>query len=1281
MNTIAPNTGKIYLLTDGTAVGPINLDKFHPLSTVSILEVYVEDGQENNVLTLNYAPTTFRKNWATHWFPLFYRGLVEHTLDGESEPRTFAQYITKVPPILTALNQNATTAMTTQVTVQQQTGANLIGPYALVTDLPTSYGDWLDLQDLEENDVIAYVWENGVNGFYKVEYDTELETYSWVLQTESIQAEIETKPYDVFNIYIQAGYGNPAPMVELTDEQYRLIWQELYILDTAITAIENMIITEVRASGTASDEKIPTEQAVRELVEALKNGTEQFTAITLYSVDGTAVLTFDGKDIIWNYRGINAEMFKNLVLEVEPDTGVTFTNGMNVMYAGSIGASGKRLAKPTDLTELKANPNLYLGMITQVTDDGYGIVNWYGEVNDLNTAGTTAGQPVYVDNAGGFTTTKPVSPLPQITIGLIERVSPTVGRISVRPNVGNYLGQLHDVYLNGHTMLDGEQIAYDGANQRFTYDGRLNAVITANPVKSVAYNGTTYLITMTHYDTTTTTAVTLSQLKTFIGEATSSLSGLMSSSDKSHLDTLYALLNDTTDGSADSFVDTIEDILAIFSTYPEGVDLVTVLAGKVNTTTTIAGVDLANDITKEELKIALDIDDIETGLSTAQADIVDNTVDISEHEQRIDTIEETIRKSQNGGDSSTATGTDIISLPKDVVKAPLKVQVDGMLLDSEQLLSNPNITTNTTGWSVTGTGASITYVSGRANLTGTSTTITLYQTGLSLVSGNKYTILLKVEENGIDLTSIKVYNGSTYLTISSTIPAGNNMYSLTFAVATTHTSINIQFTSATTINCYVDDIYLFNTFNQISNKQYSPLYSKTFDTMSDAEIKAQMDLWVLNGTLPNDNLLTAKFNKRLTAVGKNLFDGKFTSQTVGLTYTRLSENQFTVKATSSTGLGTISLFPNIKWKALTQYRFSGSIYEDVEDGNVRLTIYYTDGTTSTIAIPTVTNTAFNETSTVSKTISFISYTYSTLNRTTTYTNFMIEQGTVSTTYEPYVSTEMFLQANAEGYRVPNGTKDTIEIRDGKAYYVQRVQKYTLQASDISSLGTALEFVDIVNVKKNTDHIAYGTATGTVIANTMYIRNFVYSAFINSTAMEYKYNNSTTTEFYLAIPKGTYASLAAAQTALAGTVIYYQLATPVTTEISSAGLLNGYPSGTIYVDDVMNVACQYGTSAQVADTNYPITSLLQIRKMNGVETELSLSGATIAGDGLSFTHSGLTAGDIVYFEYAFGTNSIKGLTTVTYYDNPLIVVDSVTSTVYKLVPSVASGVLTWTPTAI
>ena len=93
----------------------------------------------------------------------------------------------------------------------------------------------------------------------------------------------------------------------------------------------------------------------------------------------------------------------------------------------------------------------------------------------------------------------------------------------------------------------------------------------------------------------------------------------------------------------------------------------------------------------------------------------------------------------------------------------------------------------------------------------------------------------------------------------------------------------------------------------------------------------------------------------------------------------------------------------------------------------------------------------------------------------------------------------------------------------------------------------------------------------------------------------------------------------------------------------------------------------------------ISELVSITLMNadGSETQLDIADATVAGDGLSFTHTGLSSGDAVRFTYIPQGDYFNSTTDITYYDNPLIVTDSVTSTVYKLVPTVASGVLTWT----
>lgn len=98
-----------------------------------------------------------------------------------------------------------------------------------------------------------------------------------------------------------------------------------------------------------------------------------------------------------------------------------------------------------------------------------------------------------------------------------------------------------------------------------------------------------------------------------LGNATALLSGLLSPEDYSLLVTLRAMLGEEAD--VDTFVNTFNEILAIFQNYPEGADLVTVLNGKVDKE---AGKGLSqNDFT--------DIDKNKVNLSYTHSEIVDGS--------------------------------------------------------------------------------------------------------------------------------------------------------------------------------------------------------------------------------------------------------------------------------------------------------------------------------------------------------------------------------------------------------------------------------------------------------------------------------------------------------------------------------------------------------------------------------------------------------------------------------------------------------------------------------
>ncbi len=106
--------------------------------------------------------------------------------------------------------------------------------------------------------------------------------------------------------------------------------------------------------------------------------------------------------------------------------------------------------------------------------------------------------------------------------------------------------------------------------------GLLNAEDKAK-INNIASDIATCLASAKTY---TDNKVARANLVSVLGEATQSLSGLLSSEDKRRLDVLYALLGESSDG--DNVVNTINEVLAIFNSYPEGADLVSALALKVN---------------------------------------------------------------------------------------------------------------------------------------------------------------------------------------------------------------------------------------------------------------------------------------------------------------------------------------------------------------------------------------------------------------------------------------------------------------------------------------------------------------------------------------------------------------------------------------------------------------------------------------------------------------------------------------------------------------------------
>jgi hypothetical protein len=187
--------------------------------------------------------------------------------------------------------------------------------------------------------------------------------------------------------------------------------------------------------------------------------------------------------LIWNDEDgtLNVGLTGEVTLQVGQEThyyarntsGATVDNGTPVMFTGTVGASGK-----LEFGLAESDPSIpveyFMGIATEDIDNNdYGYVTHFGLVRGFDTSGTPVGE-VWSDGdllylsttAGELTITPPTAPDPKILVAAVIYANSSQGSIFVRPRWGDYLSQLHDVFISG--IADNDLIAWDNANQRWT---------------------------------------------------------------------------------------------------------------------------------------------------------------------------------------------------------------------------------------------------------------------------------------------------------------------------------------------------------------------------------------------------------------------------------------------------------------------------------------------------------------------------------------------------------------------------------------------------------------------------------------------------------------------------------------------------------------------------------------------------------------------------------------------------------------------------------------------
>lgn len=135
---------------------------------------------------------------------------------------------------------------------------------------------------------------------------------------------------------------------------------------------------------------------------------------------------------------------------------VTGSNGTNMLVGRASNASESTSSKTMGLMQSD---------ITTTGGNQTGFVITEGLLGGLNTAGQTAGDPVWLGVNGALIyglTNKPYAPAHLVFIGIVTKVSAGSGEIFVKVQNGFELKEIHDVDLITTTPINGHVLGFNG---------------------------------------------------------------------------------------------------------------------------------------------------------------------------------------------------------------------------------------------------------------------------------------------------------------------------------------------------------------------------------------------------------------------------------------------------------------------------------------------------------------------------------------------------------------------------------------------------------------------------------------------------------------------------------------------------------------------------------------------------------------------------------------------------------------------------------------------------
>ena len=234
----------------------------------------------------------------------------------------------------------------------------------------------------------------------------------------------------------------------------------------------------VKSSNANYDTGWTAEPTVDALQFDLTAGIQPATGQLTWNADeGTLEL---GKNGVSNYVGA-----ETMVLCRNNSNTVTIPKGTAVMFAGTLGASGRIKVAPM-VADGSLPGYVFFGVTDQAiagASDGY--VSVFGKIRGINTSTYVDGDILWCNPAvaGGFTKVEPQAPNLKLAVAAVVSAGNN-GVIFVRWTTGARLQDLHDVEANG-SKDDGDVLAWVAANSRWEAKAPIAGVTDIAETKQV----------------------------------------------------------------------------------------------------------------------------------------------------------------------------------------------------------------------------------------------------------------------------------------------------------------------------------------------------------------------------------------------------------------------------------------------------------------------------------------------------------------------------------------------------------------------------------------------------------------------------------------------------------------------------------------------------------------------------------------------------------------------------------------------------------------------------